>query len=475
VRVREGFALVWMSLAAGSVFAQSTFSPEVREFVRVDRPVVALTHVRVIDGTGAPARADQTVVLRDGAIASLGDAATAVIPDGAQVLDLSGRSVLPGYVMVHEHMFYPAGRGAYNELSFSFPRMYLAGGVTTMRTGGSMEPYTDLNIRRAIDEGKIPGPTIDVTGPYLEGPGLPILAVKALRDEEDAREMVRYWAVEGATSFKAYMHISRKELAAAIAEVHERKLKITGHLCSVTYREAADLGIDDLEHGFLASTDFVSGKKPDECPPYEAVQESLLHVDPDGAEFQSLVRHLIDKGVAITSTLTVFEISVPGRPPAPDRVLDSMVAEARDLYLRRRSRIAGDLDSTFKEVFEKDMALEHAFAKAGGLLIAGTDPTGYGGVVAGYSNQRQVELLVEAGFTPLEAIGISTLNGAKYLGRADRIGTIEAGKEADLIVVGGDPSQNIHDVEKVELVFKNGVGFDSAKLFESARGSVGIR
>jgi imidazolonepropionase-like amidohydrolase len=473
--VRKAFPVVLMSLAAGSAFPQVALSPEVREFVRVERPIVALTHVRVIDGTGAPARADQTVVLRDGVIESLGDAATAAIPDGAQVIDLTGRSVLPGFVMVHEHLFYPAGRGNYNELSFSFPRMYLAGGVTTMRTGGSMEPYTDLNIRRAIDEGKMPGPTIDVTGPYLEGPGLPILSVKALRDEEDAREMVRYWAVEGATSFKAYMHITRKELAAVIAEVHERGLKMTGHLCSVTYREAADLGIDDLEHGFLASTDFVPDKKPDGCPTYDAFRESLLRVDPEGPEFQSLVRHLVDKGVAVTSTLTVFEISVPGRPPAPDRVLDSMVPEARELYLRRRARIAGDFDAPSKKLFEKDMALEHAFAQAGGLLIAGTDPTGYGGVVAGYANQRQVELLVEAGFTPLEAIRISTLNGAKYLGRADRIGTVETGKEADLIVVEGDPSESIEDVEKVELVFKDGVGYDSAKLFESARGSVGMR
>lgn len=473
--MRTKFVLVLMSLAAGQALAQTTPSPEVREFVRVDRPVVALTHVRVIDGTGAPARADQTVVVRDGLIASMGEAATTSIPEGADVLDLSGRSVIPGYVMVHEHLFYPAGGGNYNELSFSFPRMYLAGGVTTMRTGGSMEPYTDLNIRKAIDEGRMPGPAIDVTGPYLEGPGLPILSVKALRDEEDAREMMRYWAVEGATSFKAYMHIGREELSAAIAEVHERKLKITGHLCSVTYREAAELGIDNLEHGFFASTDFVQGKEADKCPAVDKVRAAFLAIDPQGPEFQSLVRALIDHGVAVTSTLTVFEISVPGRPPAPDRVLDSMVAEARDLYLRRRARVAADNDSPFKKLFEKDMALEHAFAKAGGLLIAGTDPTGYGGVVAGYANQRQVELLVEAGFTPLEAIRISTLNGARYLGRADRIGSLEVGKEADLVVIDGDPSRDVNDVEKVELVFQGGVGYDSAKLFESARGSVGIR
>jgi enamidase len=450
-------------------------SQELREFIRVDQPLVALSHVTVIDGTGAQARTDQTLVLRNGLIAAMGDASAMPVPAGAEVLERPGYSVIPGYVMVHEHLFYPSGKGNYNELSFSFPRMYLAGGVTTMRTGGSLEPYTDMNIRRAIEEGKIPGPTIDVTGPYLEGPGLPILFVKPLRGAEDAREMVRYWSVEGATSFKAYMHLSRAELASAVEEVHERGLKITGHLCSVTYREAASLGIDNLEHGFFASTDFVSDKRPDECPPPRESRAALMKLDPDGPEFQSLIRHLIENDVAVTSTLTVFETSVPGRPPAPDRVLDAMVPEARDLYLRRRAQIAADPDPSFRELFEKDMALERAFAKAGGLLIAGTDPTGYGGVVAGYSNQRQVELLVEAGFTPLEAIQIGTSNGAKYLGRDDRIGTLAVGKEADLVLVEGDPSQDVTAVERVELVFKDGVGYDSGKLFDSARGSVGIR
>jgi imidazolonepropionase-like amidohydrolase len=112
--------------------------------------------------------------------------------------------------------------------------------------------------------------------------------------------------------------------------------------------------------------------------------------------------------------------------------------------------------------------------KAGGLLSAGTDPTGGGGVIPGYSNQRQLELLVEEGFTPLEAIRIGTFNGASYLGRAARIGSIAAGKQADLVVVDGDPSKNIADVRKVETVFKQGVGFDPAKLIASVSGKVGL-
>src|SRR5688500_9300868 len=222
----------------------------IRQFVSVSDSIVALTNVRVIDGTGAPGRDGQTIVMKGGVIQAVGAAGQVSVPAGARTLDLAGRSVMPGYVMLHEHLFYPSGGGAiYNEQGYSFPRLYLAGGVTTMRTGGNMAGYADINIKRAIDAGTMLGPAIDVTAPYLEGPGLPIPQVKALRGPDDARKMVAYWADEGATSFKAYMNISRAALGAAIDEAHKRGLKVTGHLCSITFREAAALGIDNLEHG----------------------------------------------------------------------------------------------------------------------------------------------------------------------------------------------------------------------------------
>jgi len=473
---RTIIGMLLTALIPQSLPAQTpTLSPQVREFVSVDAPVVALTNARVIDGTGAPARDGQIIVIRDGIIQAVGDAGSVDIPSEAEVHDMSGRTVLPGYVMVHEHMFYPAGRGAYNSMTFSFPRLYLAGGATTVRTSGSMNPYADLNLKKAIDAGQIPGPKMDVTGPYLNGPGLPILAVKALSGPEDARKMVAYWADEGVTSFKAYMQISRAELKAAIDEAHSRGLKLTGHLCSVTFREAAELGIDDLEHGFTASTDFVPDKKEDECPPGNQRTQSLLALDVNSPEVQDLIRHLVEHDVAITSTLPVFETYTPGRPPAPNGALDAMASEARDQYLRIRARVAVQEDSPWATLFYKEMELEKAFADAGGLLVVGTDPTGYGGVVAGFSNHTAVELLVEAGFSPLEAIKIATLNGAVYLERESRVGTIAVGKAADLMVVAGDPTADITLIENVELVFKDGIGYDSDKLIASAKGVVGLR
>jgi len=373
-------------------------------------------------------------------------------------------------------MFYPAGGGPnYNELTFSFPRLYLAGGVTTMRTAGNMSGYTDLNLKRAIDAGQLPGPDIDVTAPYLEGPGLPIPYVRELKGADDARKMVAYWADEGATSFKAYMHVSRAELAAAAQEAHRRNLKITGHLCSVTFGEAADIGLDDLEHGLMVSTDFVPNKKVDECPPQDAVQASLVALDVNGPAAQALIRKLVDKHVAVTSTLTVFETFVPGRLPAPDAALDAMAPEVRDNYLRRRAAIAVDSKSPYPTLFQKELEFERAFFRAGGLLVAGTDPTGYGGVVAGFADQREIELLVEAGLTPVEAIRVCTMNGATYLGRDGRIGSVVVGKQADLVVVNGNPAAAIADVRKVETVFKAGVGYDSATLVAAAKGLVGLR
>jgi len=444
----------------------------VRAFVQIDTPTVALTHVRIIDGTGAPVRPDQTIVIRDGQIAAIGSGASVQIPAGAQVLDLAGKSVIPGLVMVHEHLYYPTGPGVYAYLAESFTRLYLAGGVTSMRTGGNMNGFGELNIKRSIDRGERAGPWIDATAPYLEGAGLGLMQVHELTDAADARRLVDYWSDMGATSLKAYMHITRDELRAAIDEGHKRGLKTTGHLCSVTYREAAQLGIDNLEHGFFASTDFVADKKPDVCPGQGGGQAALAAVDPNGEAVKSLIRDLVQHRVALTSTLTVFETFTPGRPMPPGvDVLDPLL---RQQFEQRFATTAANAKSPYTALFAKGRQMEVDFFRAGGLLLAGTDPTGGGGVIPGYSDQRAIELLVESGLTPLEAIKVGTLNGATYLGRAARVGSIASGKQADLVVIDGDPSARIEDIRKVSLVFKEGVGYDPAKLIASVRGKVGL-
>jgi len=475
------FPLLCFALLPSLVWPQaaSKLSPRVRPFVREDAPKIALTHVRVIDGTGAAARADQTLLIEDAKIAALGDAASTKIPDGTKTLDLTDRTVIPGLVGMHDHMYYPSpGRSLplYPEHASSFPRLYLAGGVTSIRTTGSIETYTDLELKLAIDQGKMAGPRIHVTGPYLEGKGSFTPQMRQLTDAEDARRTVEYWIAEGATSFKAYMNITPDELAAAVKAAHAHGLKVTGHLCSIGFREAAALGIDDLEHGLFVDTEFFPGKKPGQCPDDpSAAEKSLLDLDIAAGPVQDMIRDLVAHHVAITSTLPVFETFVPNRAPLDARVLDAMLPDTRIEYLERRSSISDHAATSFwPALFKKELEFEREFVKRGGLLLAGLDPTGYGGVIAGFGDQREVELLVEAGFTPLEAIHIATSNGAEFLGELDKIGTLAPGKAADIVVLQGDPSANIKDIEKVEIVFKDGVGYDSAKLIESVRGQVGL-
>jgi imidazolonepropionase-like amidohydrolase len=466
--MRKSSVILAVPLAAG-LFAQSLFTPGLKPFIAADDPVIALEHVRVIDGTGAPAQENQTIVIDRGRISSVGPASEAQVPASARRMDLANHTVIPGLVGMHEHLFYPSSPGVpiYIEHGFSFPRLYLAAGVTTARTAGTLEPYTDLNLKKMIDEGKMPGPKMLITVGYLEGHGSFAPQMPELRDAADARKFVEYWADQGAHSFKAYMHITRAEMEAALTAAHARGLKITGHLCSVGFREAAALGIDNLEHGIVVDAEFRPDKQPDVCP---AGQLPLADLDAQGPAVQQTIRELVAHHVAVTSTLAVFESA----PPLQQRFVDALSPDSALRFLAARDQIpeAGRTNSALR--VRKEVEFEREFVRAGGLLMAGCDPTGNGSALAGFGDQRNLELLVEGGFTPLEAIRIASLNGAKFLGLDAQIGSIAAGKQADLVVIEGNPAARIADIEKTRIVFKDGVGFDSAKLIQSIHGHVGV-
>jgi imidazolonepropionase-like amidohydrolase len=460
--------------------------PDVRPYVQIPSGQIAVTHLRIIDGTGAAPLEDRTLLIdgaRIGAILPSG----AAVPAGYRILDGTGETALPGLVGMHNHLFYlqrpnldAAGHSEppviIPQMTFSAPRLYLANGVTTMRTTGSVETYTDLALKREIDAGHLVGPHLDVTGPYLEGPGSFFIQNHQITSPEDARREVAFWAEQGVNSFKAYMNITRAQLKAAIEEAHKRHLKVTGHLCSVTYPEAIALGIDNLEHGFFVNTQLDPGKQPDKCSDGTGTP-TLLKMAPGSPEANALIKLLVDHHVALTSTLPVFEQSVPLHAPLQARQMEVLSPQAKEAYLYNRnlaaSRAGTPRAEQFTQAYRNDLGLERQFVAAGGLLLAGPDPTGNGGVIPGFGDQRELELLVEAGFSPAEAIRIGTLNGATYLGLQDRIGSIAAGKNADLLIVKGNPAANIADVENAVLVFKDGVGFDSAKLLQSVKGRFG--
>ena len=471
--LRTATALTFV-LSAMLSFAQQP-PQTIKDFIRVQSPVIALEHVRLIDGTGAAARPDQTIVISGGKVTAIGNAGSVQIPPEAQHIDYTGYSAMPGLVGMHDHLFYPAGGGLYHDMPFSFPRLYLAMGVTTIRTTGSIEPYFDLELKKGIDQGKLIGPKMNVTGPYIEGEGAFTRQMHALRDPEDARQTVAYWISEGVGSFKVYNVLTRAELKATVEEAHKHNIKVTGHLCSIGFREAAEIGIDDLEHGLTVDTEFFPDKKPDVCPNPNQAAAAAAKLQVSSPEIQATIKTLLEHHVAVTSTLPVFEQFVPSRPDEPQKVLDMLSDDARKAYQANRKRVAENKASPWPMMFPREMEFERAFVKAGGTLLAGLDPTGIGGDIAGFGDHRELELLVEAGFTPLEAIKIYTLNGAQFLGEADHIGSLAVGKQADIMIVKGDPSSKIEDIENVEVVFKDGVGWDTKKIVDSVKGQVGTR
>ena len=469
------------SMTAAAEQKPSPLAPYVKE----DAPVLVLEHVRLIDGTGSAPQEDMRIDIAGGKVTAVeAFSAHGPYPANAKVLDMTGKTVIPGLVGMHEHLFYPTpqqpegGVGFYGEAADSAPRLYLAGGVTMARTAGSVEPYTDLELKREIDAGQRPGPKLDVTGPYLEGKGSFAVQMHPLADADDAARTVDYWAAEGVTSFKAYNYLTADELKAAIDHAHAHGLKLTGHLCSIGFRQAAALGIDNLEHGLAVDTEFFPGKKPDECPGFLPnltwIEKNL---DIEGPEVRETIRVLVAHHVAVTSTLAVMETFGPNRPPMAreNAALKTLSLAAAKEYLLGRSGAA--VRETGGPILGKEMRFEREFVAAGGLLMAGCDPTGYGGVVPGFGDQRNIELLVEAGFTPVEAIRIATLNGAIYMGKDKEsgIGSIAPGKVADIVVLGGNPVEKIENVEKVEMVFKDGVAFDPARLIQSVTELVGLR
>lgn len=446
-------------------------------FVLFHEPVLALTHAQVIDGTGAGIRDNQTIIIRGENIADIGDEKSIRIPADATVKDLKGALVTPGFVLLHEHFFYTLKGGNYGALFRSFPALYLAGGVTTLRTGGSMSPYADLNVRRDIAAGKTIGPDVDVTAPFING-SFPLafgMQMQRLNTSADVERMIGYWADEGANSFKGYINLTRDQLEAMVRTAHARNTKVTAHLCSVTYREAAERGIDNLEHGFLAASDFVDNKMPDECPAGKAVEIGLDGLAINDPRMKELQQYLIQRKVAITSTLTIFETFTAGRPMAPQAALDLLIPELREAYVNRYTLIARDAAARWTSLLRKNMAWEKQFHDAGGLLVAGTDPTGYGGVIAGFSATRQVELLIEAGFSLPDAVRVASLNGAKYLGRESNVGSLVVGKRADLVAFSTGVKSDATQLPAIAWSMKGGTAYDRGRILEQWKGQVGLQ
>jgi imidazolonepropionase-like amidohydrolase len=469
----------WLAAAPAPVSAQraQAFDNRVKAFVVHDAPRIRIDNVRLIDGTGAPALAGQSLLAQNGRILRIGPTATLANEPADTVLDGRGRSLMPGLVLQHEHLLFLDATATelpgYVSEALASPRAYLAYGATTIRTGGTFNGSDDLNVARAVREGKLAGPDIHVTAPFIEGPGSFAIQMTPITDPARARRAVAFWADEGATSFKVYMNASRAVLAATIEAAHARGLKVTGHLCSVTFQEAAALGIDQLEHGVRVATDFVADKQPDLCPAPGAADEALLALPPDSPAMAELIATLVRNKVAVTSTLAVLAAGVVDWYPATEDLallndksqFWALRTLARYREPVRRERAARLLDA--------EMRFERAFVAAGGTLVVGTDPTGWGGTLPGPGTHAAIRLLATAGFAPLAIIRMATADGATVQGLADRVGTLRPGLQADFLLIDGKPDEDIAQLGRIDLVFRDGIAYDPGKLRESVRGKIG--
>jgi imidazolonepropionase-like amidohydrolase len=462
----------------------------VSQFIKTRAPIIAISNLEVIDGTGTSVLTGQTVLIDHGKIAAVGPTAQVTVPAGATTIDGTSKTLIPGLVGMHEHLFYvsPAsGPPLAIEQFFTFPPLYLASGVTTARTTGSMDPYGDLQIKARVDSGQMPGPNFELTTPYLEGVPAAISQMHELNGPADARSLVQYWHSVGFTSAKAYADITPEELQAAIEEAHKLHMKVTGHLCSVGFNEAVEMGIDNLEHGPFAAPDgeLYSQKKRGVCGSgapaasrADVGRDIVSKIDPDGPELKQTIQLMVRHNVPLTSTLAVYESSYMAandRPGLAARTQELMNPVVSAHIVSVRAVQAQDAqDAYYRARLGKEMAFERKFVEAGGVLMTGCDPTGDGHVIAGLGDQRNIELLSKAGFSIPDVIKIATQNGATYLGLGDRIGSIAVGKQADLVLLDGDLAKDISVIEKPELVFKAGVGYDSQAMYSSLRGQQGL-
>ena len=474
----------WVFVAAAAVALyqgqasgqdRDALSDEVQSYLSVSAPVVALENVLLFDGTGAPARAGQTILIRGNRIEAVGASGSVDIPSDAERLDLAGHSVMPGMVGLHDHLYYYQNAPRVAQMQYSGPRLYLGAGVTTVRTTGSMSPYQDISLKGAIERGETPGPRIVITAPYVISPGpderLRDLGMYVIRDEESARRYVRYWAAEGAEWVKVYTQISRAALGTIIDEAHRQGMKVMGHLCSVSFREATALGIDNLEHGLWANSDFDPTREPDKCSPNHA--RSLAELDIDDPAVAETIRQMVEAGAAMTSTVAVAEQATPLVPELTERDKQAMPDHIVEAEMQRRKMFETGELGWMADLFKNLLAFELRFVEAGGLMAAGVDPAW--GALPGYGDQRNFEILVGAGFEPSVAVQIMSANGAKVIGMDDDLGTVAAGKLADLLVIEGDIGRNASDIRNLRIVFKDGLGYDPDKLTAAVAGLVGMR
>jgi imidazolonepropionase-like amidohydrolase len=409
------------------------------------------------------------VLLRAGRIMQVGGFAMPAAVGGVDVIDLADdRYILPGFIDLHAHHAVELfGRGRIDE-TFAYPQIFLANGVTTVFPAGEMQPEAMRAARLRIERGEQPGPRLFNSGPYF-GTARPGWR-QDITAEEIHRE-VDHWVEQGARGFKA-KGIRPEHLRPLIERAHWHGMTVTGHLESgfrntVNPRDAILMGIDRIEH-FLGG-DAITADRP--------AYSSLVEHRAGTPEFQRIAELYIRHNVFYDATLSAYGYYGRQDPAVFERWTDErrfFTPHMQQILAEREPRAVME---QFETIYWVKRATIKAFydAGAGHLITIGTDHPSWGDFVSGFSFHRELHAIALSGIPNAAVLKIGTINGARALGMGDRLGTVEAGKWADLVIVRGNPLDDIRNTRNVDAVFRGGRMYDPRELLASVEGTIGPR
>jgi imidazolonepropionase-like amidohydrolase len=444
-------SICWWLWCAGNASAQ-------------ERPTVILGGT-LIDGNGKEPIPDAVIVIEGDTISRIFPAGTAEYPKNAKVINAKGKFILPGFIDMHVHY------------DWWMPELFLAHGVTTAVDLASYEwVYAQ---RDGVAKGKIPGPRIVASSFALDGRLFWNVPFAPLNGVESAREVTRSFIAQGASLIKTYTEISPEELEVVVQEAHQAKLPVMSHLGSIDAAQAARLGVDGLAHASgVALATIADPDRVKELRAFETIGISvdyprylLYHAFMDAKKTEELLHLLIQEEVALEPDLVNTSARWAAKRRTEFKQEDrTFLSQPQLRYIPENIRHrmlhdepAEDLSATEREQLQQGylnlQSFLRSFVAAGGKLLAGSDTASF--VLPGISLHRELELFVEAGLSPMQAIMAATKNNAEFIRQQATLGTLEAGKLADLMIVRRDPLQDIRNTQAIDLVMKGGKVLDT--------------
>ena len=459
--IREG----WESAAKSLLAEQSRRADAIqarwaKTLGRQPRGELVFTHCRLFDAPAARTIPNTTIVVSANRIARVGPDGGVPIPEGAEVFDATGKTILPGLWDMHVHLGFNTD-GLLN----------LAAGVTSVRDmANDIDKLQDA--RRKFDKGTSLGPRVVMAG-FMDGPGPYAGPTKVLVDNvQEAEKAIDRYKMLGYEQIKVYSSIKPDLVPAIIARAHGQGMRVSGHVPAfMTAQDVVKLGFDELQHTNFLFLNFMAGSVKDTRTPirFTAVAEHAAELDLNSAEVRQFITLLKEHDTVIDPTLSIFEAFFTDRPGKVARavapVADRLPPTVRRAYLAGGLPVPEGRDQRYRESFEAMLRMVAALHRAGVRIVAGTDST------AGFSLHRELELYVQAGIAAPEVLRIATLGAASVMKHDDVLGSITPGKLADLIVVDGDPTARISEIRRVELVVKNGTVIKPDQLYRA----LGIR